>query len=1093
MSALRKEYLGWLGEKTLKQISESGLYTLEPIEIAGDGLKAIKIQRKRNDFLYVEYRQPIGFDTVIGRNSNVFEGALLHVRKPDGDARRSALIDPTPPGDISTSALLPGMIFQDPASGAVVSTVSRTPRSLTLRVTAGKKDFTLPQVSITYPSGQPTVSGIMKVSASATHSAGIERVDFYYVKQGSHILFGTDRQIPYESEFDTQQLLQGLNYVFAKAYDSSGNERVSTIEGFYVTVPDREAPEVVLTAPQGGEALQSPITFRAHATDDIGISFLVFKVDPGSPEEQTFFDYYAPFVVSTALDKGSHAVYAQAQDAAGKTSRTDTVSFEVVQKDQEADDSNRSVPEVKKKIVEKKAHISLPKNIARLGEGRVGLSYTATLTSSEGTPPYTWEIPINPGEFPSGLSLVRETGVISGTPKESGAWSFYANFYDANGKRGVKEFGIEIKPALTLAIDTNLPSGIVGNSYRAVLSASGFNPPYTWSSPPGYGQFPSGLNLSSSGIISGTPSKAGIWIFNVKITDASGQEIIEEFGIEIASPLEIKTTDLSAGLVDSYYSATFEARGAASPPYRWSVASGRFPPGLELNPDSGYISGTPHEAGIWVFIAKVENAQGVSAIKELHIDIRTPLLIPDPFPAGTVGAAYSAAPSVIGGVAPYTWSIESGTLPVGFSLNENSGKISGTINEKGAWNFLLKVVDKTGFGGSRWMTLNIMAPLEIVTRTLGTGTVGSYYATSTEVRGGEYPYTWSIASGALPQSLTLTQYGYISGILAEEGSFSVVLKVTDASKQSIEKNFSIAIKPKLILATSTLPGGTQDIPYTASHSVSGGTAPYVWSIAQEVLPLGLSLDTLTGVISGTPRESGNKNFLIRVTDAIGVETSWWFSINIRAPLTIVTTSFLNGGVNNFYGTSTYASGGEYPYTWSVSGTLAPGLTLATSSGYMSGTPTSEGVWDFVLEVRDKGGLTAVRNFSIEIKPRLKITLPYYSSSGTVGMAYATSSSAIGGTAPYTWRISWQTLPPGITLDASSGIISGTPTQAGTWAFNLEVKDSHNVRATNYLVITINPSPSGRAPGLRAFLSADILNSLTAVLNNLFPVPHLFGR
>ena len=677
MNALHKENLGWLGEKTLKQISASGLYTLEPIEMAGDGLKAIKIQRKRNDFLYVEYRQPLGFDTVIGRNSNVFEGALLHVRKPDGDARRSALIDPTPPGDISTSALLPGMIFQDPASGAVVSTVSRTPRSLTLRVTAGKKDFTLPQVSITYPSGQPTVSGIINVRASATHRVGIERVDFYYVKQGSHILFGTDRQFPYESELDTQQLLPGLNYVFAKAYDSSGNERVSTIEGFYVTTPDREAPNVVFVAPQEGEVLKNPITFRADATDDIGIAFVVFTLDAGLPEEQTRFDYHAPFSVSAELGEGFHTVYAQAQDAAGKTSRTDTVSFEVVQKDKEITDRSIPVPEVKKKIVEKKAQISLPKNVAHLSEGRVGVSYTATLTSSEGTPPYTWEIPISPGRFPSGLSLIRETGVISGTPKESGVWSFYANFYDADGKKGIREFGIEIKPAVALIIDTNLSSGIVGSPYKVALSASGLNPPYTWSSPSGYGQFPPGLNLSSSGIISGIPSQAGTWIFNVNITDASGQDIIEEFGIEIVSPLEIKTADLSAGLVDSYYSATFEASGTASPPYRWSVLSGRFPPGLELNSHSGYISGTPHEAGSWVFIAKVENAQGVSATKELRIDVRAPLLIPDPLPAGTVRVAYNAIPSVIGGVAPYRWSIESGTLPVGFSLNESSGKIRG--------------------------------------------------------------------------------------------------------------------------------------------------------------------------------------------------------------------------------------------------------------------------------------------------------------------------------------------------------------------------------------------------------------------------------
>lgn len=1092
MNALHKEYLGWLGEKTLKQITESGLYVLEPLETADGGLKAIKIQRKINDFLYVEYRQPIGYDAGIGVNSDVFEGALLHVRKTDGDARRSALIDPTPPGDIATSALLPGMIFQDPASGATVNTVSRTSRALTLRVTAGKKDFTPPKVSVTYPIGQPTVSGTIKITTSVSHRAGIERVDFYYVKQGEHIFFGSDRQSPYESELDTRALSRGLNYLFAKVYDFSGNEGVSSIVGFYVTAPDSEPPRIVLISPNDKEVLRNPISLRAEASDDTGIAFVAFKIDQGLPEERTLFDYKAPFRMSAELSESLHTVYAEARDGAEKTSRTPVVSFEVISKDQM--ERNRTLgtvaeetraPETRKKLVEKKSQTLLPQSAARLSEGKVGVFYTATLTASEGAPPYTWEIPIGPGGFPSGLSLVRETGVISGTPKESGVWTFYATFYNADGKKGIKEFGIEIKPALALAVDdTNLLSGVMGNPYKAVLSVSGTNPPYVWSSPSGYGQFPPGLQLSSLGVISGTPSKAGSWIFNIKITDASGGEIVEEFGIEILSPLEIKTLDFPIGLVGSYYRTAFEASGAIRPPYRWSVQSGKFPPGLELNPDSGYVSGTPHESGTWMFVARVENTEGISAIKELRIDIRTPLLIPDPLPAGTVNIPYRAIPSVTGGIAPFTWSIGNGTLPSGFSVDTNSGTISGIASEKGTWNFVLKVVDKTGFEGSRWMTLTIAAPLEILTYTLGIGTAGSYYATTTEVRGGEYPYVWSIASGVLPQGLTLAPHGYISGIPAQEGNYTVSLRVTDESKQSVTKSLDLSVKPQLILATSTLPYGTNGLAYIASFSVRGGTAPYSWSIVSGTLPLGLDLDISTGMLSGIPQESGGKSFVIKIRDALGVETSWSFLIDIRAPLAITTTSLPNGGQNNSYGASIYASGGEYPYTWGVSGALPSGLIIATSTGYVSGLPSAQGIWDFVLEVRDKGGLTATKNFSIEINPQLKITSPRQSSFGIVGVAYATSSIAIGGTPPYTWRISWQTLPPGITLDSASGVISGIPTQTGTWAFNLEVKDSHNVRVANYAVLTVNPAPSGRSPDLRKFLSADVLDSFTAILNDL---------
>jgi hypothetical protein len=244
----------------------------------------------------------------------------------------------------------------------------------------------------------------------------------------------------------------------------------------------------------------------------------------------------------------------------------------------------------------------------------------------------------------------------------------------------------------------------------------------------------------------------------------------------------------------------------------------------------------------------------------------------------------------------------------------------------------------------------------------------------------------------------------------------------------------------------------------------GDNLVYLWNISG-----GRVSDPRARVTTWTaPSTPGTYTVTCRVSDGKGGIASRGAHITVTQPtipLSIITTSLSSGTVGVLYGTNLSATGGKTPYKWSIiSGSLPPGLTLSTS-GLISGTPTTAGTYNFTVKVRDSSlpQQTASKTLAITITEQtipLSITttsLP----SGTVGNAYTESLSATGGKKPYSWSIVSGSLPSGLSLD-TGGIISGTPTKAGTYNFTIKVADSSSPQqtATKVLSIVINSPPSG---------------------------------
>ena len=296
--------------------------------------------------------------------------------------------------------------------------------------------------------------------------------------------------------------------------------------------------------------------------------------------------------------------------------------------------------------------------------GLLGVSYSQTLTASGGTAPYTWTRVS--GTLPTGLAL-SSGGAITGEPSELGLFNFTVNVVDNSSPTRSTTGSLQIRIKQFLAITTtSVPGAAIGSSYSVQLQATG-DPPLTWSQ--ASGNLPTGVNLSASGLLSGTPTAIGTFDFVVRVTNESpAQEFTRNFQIIVGPAVSVTTATVPQATRFVPYSATLSAAGGL-PPFSWSVTSGNLPAGLSLSA-AGVLGGTPTVLGTFDFTARAVDSGGGSASRAFSItvipgalQITTPSL-----PGGIQGFAYRQQFEAAGGPTPYAWTITAGALPPGFTL-----------------------------------------------------------------------------------------------------------------------------------------------------------------------------------------------------------------------------------------------------------------------------------------------------------------------------------------------------------------------------------------------------------------------------------------
>ncbi len=354
---------------------------------------------------------------------------------------------------------------------------------------------------------------------------------------------------------------------------------------------------------------------------------------------------------------------------------------------------------------------------------------------------------------------------------------------------------LTINPPLVITT-TSLPNGTVGVDYSTSLAASGGTRPFLWYI---LGDLPPGLAFSASTlVIRGTPTAAGTFSFTVRVTDDGKATASRTFTVTIIRGVTITTESLPTGTVGVAYSANLAATGGATP-YIWSIFAGVLPPGLSISASTGAVTGAPTAAGTFNVTAQVTDSAKSTATKAFTLTINPAALVittASPLPGSTVGVSYSQTLTATGGVTPYNWSLVSGSLPAGLSLNASTGVISGTPTAPGTFNFTAQVTDGAKSTATKAFAVTISpAALAITTASpLPGGTVGASYSQSLAATGGVTPYYWSITSGALPPGLALgASTGAIAGTPTAPGAFSFNAQVTDSARSAAAKPFTLTV------------------------------------------------------------------------------------------------------------------------------------------------------------------------------------------------------------------------------------------------------------------------------------------------------------
>jgi len=323
------------------------------------------------------------------------------------------------------------------------------------------------------------------------------------------------------------------------------------------------------------------------------------------------------------------------------------------------------------------------------------------------------------------------------------------------------------------------------------------------------------------------------------------------------------------------------------------------------------------------------------------------------------------------------------------------------------------------------------------------GTVGIFYNTVLVATGGTSPYTFS-ATG-LPSGLALNaKTGSITGTPQTSGNFSVTATVTDATSSRAKTTFTIWVMKSGTVGVIVSPD--------SSALVSGATQKFsasVYNTSNQSVTWSCSSGTITsgGLYTAPQVESGTwtyRVFATSVADPAASSTAVVIVTPNISPLTITTTSLPSYPVGTSYSEPVNVTGGKSPYHWKLTtGTLPTGITFTNTTGIFAGISGLAGSFPLTVTVTDSSwptNFTTTQSYTLVGTSSLSVsttTLPEI----TAGNDYDAPVVAVGGVTPYHWSISVGSLPTGVSLSATSGVISGTTQQTGQYSLTVHVTDS----------------------------------------------------
>jgi len=687
--------------------------------------------------------------------------------------------------------------------------------------------------------------------------------------------------------------------------------------------------------------------------------------------------------------------------------------------------------------------------------GVAGAPFSQTFTQSGGVGTTTFSLA--GGTLPAGLTLASN-GVLSGTPTQTGSFPITVKATDSNGCIGIgPTYNLTITCQTITVTNPAVNTGVAGAAFSQTFTQSGGIGTTTFSL--ASGTLPTGLTLASNGVLSGTPTQTGTFPITVKATDSNGcSGTGATYTLTITcQTISVTNPAVNSGVAGTAFSATFTQSGGIGTT-TFSLASGTLPAGLTLA-SNGVLSGTPTQTGTFPITVKTTDANGCSgtgATYTLTIACQTITVNNPAVSTGTAGSPFSQTFTASNAIGATTFTLASGTLPSGLTLAAN-GTLSGTPTVVGSFPITVTATDANGCTGTG-ATYNLTITCQVITVTApaaNTAVAGSPFSATFTQSGAIGGATFSLAAGSLPAGLTLASNGVLSGTPLQTGVFPITVKVTDGNGCTGTVNYTLTVNCQIITVTNpAVSSGAAGSPFSQTFTQSGAIGSATFSLASGTLPAGLTLSA-SGVLSGTPTVTGSFPITVSVTDSNGCSgTGPTYNLTITCPTITVTNPSVSVGVaGQAFSQSFTQSGAVGTATFSLaSGTLPSGLTLS-SAGVLSGVPLQTGTFPITVTVTDSNGCTgtsATYNLIINCQP-ITVTHPA-NMSGTVGVAFSEQYTQSGGIGAVTFSTS-STLPAGMTL-AADGMLSGTPTQSGSFPLTVTTTDSNGCTGSDTFTLTI---------------------------------------
>lgn len=412
-------------------------------------------------------------------------------------------------------------------------------------------------------------------------------------------------------------------------------------------------------------------------------------------------------------------------------------------------------------------------------------------------------------------------------------------------------------------------------------------------------------------------------------------------------------------------------------------------------------------------------------------------------PTAMEAEAYVDTLRTAGGSGAVSWAIQSGQLPGGFTLGTLTGIVSGAPADTGT--FSAVVVASAG-GNTATATLRYrVAPALSITSTpvRPRPALGLAYRDSLTAVGRITPI-WRISVGALPPGLTLAASGVVSGMPTAAGSRVVeVQAVAGAIARAISLTYVVNLEPLVITSTAARPSSMEREPYADTLRVGGTTSAVTWRAVSGALPGGLSIDAPSGIVSGSPIDTGTFQVVIEAArDDDRTQAS--FSYRVESALAITSVTDRPRATVGVPFADTLRASARRAVVWTLrSGALPVGLQL-TTAGIVQGSPATRGTYTAVIQATSGDVIrTATVQYVVNAAPIMITTLGLRAESFE-GEAYGDTLRLAGSGGIASWRVATGSLPRGLSLAPATGIVAGAPLDTGLFSVAVEASRDGDV-------------------------------------------------